>query len=328
MEFAHPKILFALILIPLLTVWYVVKRKRGNASMRVSSAMPFASMPTSWRASLRHIVFALKMLALGCMIVVLSRPQTRDSWHDSSVEGTDIVLAIDISTSMLARDFDPNRLEAAKQVATQFISGRENDNMGLVIFAGESLTGVPLTSDRSTLLNYVQSINTDMLVDGTAIGDGLATSINRIKGGKAKSKSIILMTDGTNNTGVIAPRTAADVAASEGIRVYTIGIGSNGMAEFPVRDYFGRITYEKLPVVIDEVTLKDIAAKTNGKYFKADNDEALSRIFEEIDEMEKTTFDVKQFTHTEDNYQIWALVAFISLVLAAVLKQTVFRTIP
>ncbi|MDE7136128.1 MAG: VWA domain-containing protein, partial [Muribaculaceae bacterium] len=194
MEFAHPRILFLLILVPALIAWYIFRRKSTNATLSVSSVLPFAGMRTSLRASLRHSIFTLNMIALSCMIVALARPQTYDSWHNSRVEGTDIVLAMDISTSMLAKDFDPNRLTAAKQVATTFISGRENDNMGLVIFAGESLTAVPLTSDRATLLNYVASINTNLLADGTAIGDGLATAVNRIKGGKAKSKSIILLT--------------------------------------------------------------------------------------------------------------------------------------
>lgn len=328
MEFAHPKILFLLILVPALCVGYILRRKNANATMSVSAIAPFAKMPTSLRASLRHSLFVLNMVALTCMIVALARPQTYDSWHNSNVEGTDIVIAMDISTSMLAKDFDPNRLTAAKQVATNFISGRENDNMGLVIFAGESLTAVPLTSDRATLLNYIASLNPGMLVDGTAVGDGLATAINRIKGGKAKSKSIILLTDGTNNRGVVMPITAADLAAKEGIKVYTIGIGSNGTAEFPVSDYFGRITYQRMPVVIDEATLQTIASRTGGKYFKATNEKALANIFKEIDEMEKTTFDVRQFSHTEDNYMIWAVIAFACFAAAAFLKQTVFRTFP
>lgn len=328
MEFAHPRILFLLILVPALIAWYIFRRKSTNATLSVSSVLPFAGMRTSLRASLRHSIFALNMIALSCMIVALARPQTYDSWHNSRVEGTDIVLAMDISTSMLAKDFDPNRLTAAKQVATTFISGRENDNMGLVIFAGESLTAVPLTSDRATLLNYVASINTNLLADGTAIGDGLATAVNRIKGGKAKSKSIILLTDGTNNRGVVMPLTAADLAAKEGVKVYTIGIGSNGTAEFPVSDYFGRITYQRMPVVIDENTLKSIAERTGGKYFKATNEMALANIFDEIDKMEKTIFDIRQFSHTEDNYLIWAIIAFGCLAVSVVLKQTVFRTFP
>ena len=262
------------------------------------------------------------------MIIVLARPQTYDHWRTSSVEGTDIVIAMDISSSMLARDFKPDRLEAAKQVAIKFINGRENDNMGLVIFAGESLTGVPLTSDRGTLINYVQALKHSMLQDGTAIGDGLATSINRIKDGKAKSKSIILLTDGSNNTGVVAPMTAAEIAKDLGIKVYTIGVGTNGMADYPVIDYFGRLTYQPMQVVIDENTLTQIADLTGGKYFRATNNKVLSNIFDEIDQLEKTSFDVKQFSHTEDNYMPWALLALALLVVRLILRHTIFRRIP
>jgi Ca-activated chloride channel family protein len=235
---------------------------------------------------------------------------------------------MDISSSMLARDFSPNRMEAAKKVASAFVNGRENDNIGVVIFAGESLTGVPMTSDRATVVNYINGINENMLEDGTAIGDGLATAINRIKNGKAKSKSIILLTDGSNNTGVVPPLTAAEIAKGYGIKVYTIGVGTNGTAPYPQVDYFGRISYAPMPVVIDENTLRQIADKTGGKYFRAVGNRVLEEIFHEIDGLEKSVLDVKNFSHTEDDYFIWALIACGLIALEILLRNTLLRTIP
>lgn len=277
---------------------------------------------------MRHVVFAMQMAAIGCLIVVLARPQTYDSWRSSRVEGTDIILAIDISTSMLARDFKPDRFEAAKDVAARFVSGREGDNMGLVIFAAESFTAVPMTNDRSLLANYIHNLRMGMLEDGTAIGDGLATAINRIREGKAKSKSIILLTDGSNNTGNVAPVTAAEIAAQNGIRVYTIGVGTNGQAPYPQEDMLGRLTYVNMPVVIDEATLQKIASTTGGRYFRATGNRVLSEIFEEIDRLEKTEMDVKNFTQTEDDYMPWALAAFILFAGALLLRSTLLRSIP
>ena len=235
MQLAHPAYLWLLLLWVPLIAWYVYKNTRGrslNASLALSSTRAFASLGTPMRAILRHIVFALQLAAIGCIVVVLARPQTRDSWNTSTVEGTDIILALDISTSMLARDFKPDRFEAAKDVAAKFVAGREGDNIGVVIFAGESFTALPMTADRALIANYIGDIQMGMLEDGTAIGDGLATSINRLKEGKAKSKSIILLTDGSNNTGVVAPQTAAEIAKQLGIKVYTIGVGTNGNAPY------------------------------------------------------------------------------------------------
>ncbi len=270
----------------------------------------------------------LRLLAIGCLIIVLARPQTRDAWRTSHTEGTDMVIALDISSSMLARDFKPDRLEAAKKIAAKFINGRESDNMGLVVFAGEAFTGVPMTTDRAALTNYVNALNREMLEDGTAIGDGLATSINRIKDGKAKSKSIILLTDGSNNTGIVAPLTAAEIAHKMGIKVYTIGIGTNGTAPYPQINMFGRVEYVPMPVVIDEATLKQIADITGGKYFRATGNKVLSEIFEEIDKLEKTELDVRHFSHTEDNYLPWALLALGLFTLEMILRKTWLRTIP
>ncbi|WP_301709304.1 VWA domain-containing protein, partial [uncultured Duncaniella sp.] len=233
-----------------------------------------------------------------------------------------------ISTSMLARDFKPDRFEAAKEVAAKFVSGREGDNIGLVIFAAESFTSLPMTTDRSMIANYINDIKMGMLQDGTAIGDGLATSINRIKEGKAKSKSIILLTDGSNNTGNVAPITASEIAKQLGIKVYTIGIGTNGTAPYPQENEFGRIVYTPLPVVIDEATLKTIAENTGGKYFRATGNNVLKDIFAEIDRLEKTKMDLRNFSSTEDDYMPWAIAALSLFGLAVLLRYTLLRTIP
>jgi Ca-activated chloride channel family protein len=296
--------------------------------MGVSTSGPFSKLKRPFKVYALHGLFVLRLLTIGCLIIVLARPQTRDSWRTSHTEGTDMVIALDISSSMLARDFKPDRLEAAKKIASKFINGRENDNMGLVIFAGEAFTGVPMTSDRATLTNYVNSLNRDMLEDGTAIGDGLATSINRIKDGKAKSKSIILLTDGSNNTGIVAPLTAAEIAHKMGIKVYTIGVGTNGTAPYPQINMFGRMEYVPMPVVIDENTLQQIASITGGKYFRATGNKVLSEIFDEIDKLEKTELNVRHFSHTEDNYMPWALAALGLFLLELILRQTYLRTIP
>ncbi len=329
MTFANPKYLWLfLIYIPLI-IWYVRKHRKDVPTLLVSTTMPFDKLPTSWKVYLRHFMFVLKLGAIGCLIIILCRPQTRDSWQTSETEGTDIVMALDISTSMLARDFRPDRFEAAKDVASQFITGRPTDNIGIVIFAGESFTLVPMTTDKAVLLNYIQEIKMGMLEDGTAIGDGLATAINRIKDGKAKSKSIILLTDGSNNTGKVAPLTAADIAKKLGIKVYTIGVGTNGNALFPVgTNFYGKIEYESLPVVIDEATLRTIASTTGGQYFRATNKSVLKDIFNEIDNLEKTQMDVKQFSHTEDNYMPWALLLLLIVVSEGVIRFTLLRNIP
>ena len=229
---------------------------------------------------------------------------------------------------MLALDFEPYRFGAAKEVAARFISGREADNIGFVIFAGESLTGVPMTVDRAQLLQYLGNLGMNVLEDGTAIGDGIATSLNRLKEGKAKSKSIILLTDGSNNTGVIAPVTASEVAKELGVKIYTIGIGTNGNAPYPVRTLTGRIEFQPQPVVIDEATLKTVAESTGGKYFRATGNRVLEEVFQEIDALEKTHMDVRHFSHTEDNYMLWAWLALALFTLELVLRYTVLRTIP
>lgn len=329
MIFANPSYFWLfLIFIPLI-VWYVMKQKNATPSMLISTTKAFDKVSTSWKVWLRHFMFVLRLAAIGCVIVILARPQTRDRWQTEETEGTDIVLALDVSTSMLARDFRPDRFEAAKEVASKFIAGRETDNIGIVIFSGESFTLVPMTSDKAVLLNYVQDIKMGMLEDGTAIGDGLATAINRIKGGKAKSKSIILLTDGSNNTGIVAPLTAAEIARRMGVKVYTIGVGTNGEAEFPIgRNIYGKVEYQLMPVVIDEVTLKKIANTTGGAYFRATDKSTLNDIFNEIDKLEKTKMDVKQFSHTEDNYLPWALALLALVIVELLARNTILRNIP
>lgn len=328
MLLAHPAYLWLFLLFIPLIAWYVWKRRNLHASLEVSTIAPVARLPRSWKEYLSHLLFIMQLGVIGCIIVILARPQTRDSWHTSSVEGTDIVLALDISTSMLARDFNPDRFEAAKEVASKFVAGRDGDNIGVVIFAAESFTAIPMTTDRSVIANYINDIRMGMLQDGTAIGDGLATSINRIKDGKAKSKSIILLTDGSNNTGNVAPQTAAEIARQMGIKVYTIGIGTNGTAPYPQENMFGRIEYVNLPVVIDETTLRNIAETTGGKYFRATGNNVLSEIFAEIDRLEKTKMDLRNFTSTEDDYMPWAIAALALFGLILLLRYTVLRTIP
>lgn len=329
MKFANPYYLWLfLVYIPLIA-WYVAKNRINTPSIEISTTAPFSKMRTSWLVYLRHVMFAVRLAAIGCLIVILCRPQTTDSWSTSETEGTDIVISLDVSTSMLARDFKPDRFEAAKDVAAQFVAGRETDNIGLVIFAGESFTQVPLTTDRAVLTNYIDDIEIGLLEDGTAIGDGIATAINRLKDGKAKSKSIILLTDGSNNTGVVAPLTAAEIAKKMGIKIYTIGIGKNGTAEYPVgTNFYGRMEYRQLPVVIDEATLRSIASATGGKYFRATNKNVLKQVFDEIDQLEKTKMDVRNFSQTEDNYMPWAWLLLALVVVDIAVRYSLLRSIP
>lgn len=331
--FAHPSYLWLLLLLLPLVVWYVWKHRDLTASISMSTTAQFASLPRSRRGAARHLLFVLQLLAIAALIVVIARPQTVSRWRTSSTSGTEIVLVMDISGSMLAKDFEPNRFGAAKEVATRFVNGRENDALGLVIFAGESFTAVPMTTDRAMLTNYINSLDMNiilhgMLEDGTAIGDGVATAINRIKDGKAKSKSIILITDGTNNRGNVAPNTAAEIAAKYGIKIYTIGVGTKGNAPVPQQNAFGRIEYVSMPVTIDENTLKQMASMTGGKYFRATGNEVLNDVFDEIDSLEKTEIDVRNFSNTDDDYMTWGALALGFLVLSMLLRMTLLRSNP
>lgn len=328
MQFAHPGYLWLLLILVPIIVWYVFKHREAHPALHISSTLPFSEVGRSYKEYLMHGLFVLRLFTITCVIVILARPQTHDSWNTTNTEGIDIILALDVSPSMLAKDFTPDRLEAAKKVAINFVSSRESDNIGVVMFAEECLTGVPMTMDRSILTNYIQGIQMNMLGSSTAIGDGIITSVNRIKNGKAKSKIIILLTDGSNNSGIVAPKTAAEVAKKFGVKIYTIGIGTNGTALFPQISYFGKIEYVPQEVVIDEATLKEIAATTGGKYFRATGNNVLQDVFDQIDQLEKTEMDIRNFSHTEDNYWIWAIMALASLSLELILRHTILRTIP
>ena len=269
------------------------------------------------------------MVAVGAVIIALARPQSKLSRQEMKVEGIDIVLAMDVSGSMLAEDFKPNRLEAAKKVASDFIDGRKNDRMGLVVFSGEAFTQVPLTIDHGVLLKQLHAVKSGMVKDGTALGDGLATAINRIKDSEAKSKVIILLTDGINNMGAVDPQSAAEIAALYNIRLYTIGVGTKGLAPYPFRDQFGRTHYQNIPVELDEGLLTQMAQSTNdGQYFRATNKKSLEKIFKQIDEMEKSKIDVTQYAQTKDEYQGWLILAALALLLEILLGLFYFRSTP
>ena len=328
MVFANPTYLYLLLLLVPLIGWYIYKLHKSQASLQVSSSEAFQLPGTSsWTVYMRHLPFVLRMLAIALLIVVLARPQSTNSWQNSSTEGIDIVMAMDISTSMLAEDLKPNRLEAAKDVAASFINGRQNDNIGLVVFAAESFTQCPLTIDHGVLLNLFKDIQPGIIQDGTAIGLGLANAVSRIKDSQAKSKVIILLTDGVNNTGEIAPVTAAEIAKTFGIRVYTIGVGTQGEAPYPIPTAFG-VQYQNVPVEIDEQVLKQIASTTGGQYFRATDNSSLKEIYSEIDQLEKTKISVQEFSKKQEEYKNWALLVFALLLIEVLLRNTVLRNIP
>lgn len=328
MVFANPTYLYLLLLLVPLIGWYIYKLHKSQASLQVSSSEAFQLPGTSsWKVYMRHLPFVLRMLAIALLIVVLARPQSTNSWQNSSTEGIDIVMAMDISTSMLAEDLKPNRLEAAKDVAASFINGRQNDNIGLVVFAAESFTQCPLTIDHGVLLNLFKDIQPGIIQNGTAIGLGLANAVSRIKDSQAKSKVIILLTDGVNNTGEIAPVTAAEIAKTFGIRVYTIGVGTQGEAPYPIPTAFG-VQYQNIPVEIDEQVLKQIASTTGGQYFRATDNSSLKEIYSEIDQLEKTKISVQEFSKKQEEYKNWALLVFALLLIEVLLRNTVLRNIP
>lgn len=328
MVFANPTYLYLLLLLIPMIGWYIYKLRKSQASLQVSSTEAFeVAGAVSWKVYLRHVPFVLRTLAIALLIVVLARPQSTDSWQNSTTEGIDIVMAMDISTSMLAEDLKPNRLEAAKDVAASFINGRQNDNIGLVVFAAESFTQCPLTIDHGVLLNLFKDIQPGIIQDGTAIGLGLANAVSRIKDSQTKSKVIILLTDGVNNTGEIAPVTAAEIAKTFGIRVYTIGVGTQGEAPYPIPTAFG-IQYQNVPVEIDEQVLKQIASTTGGQYFRATDNASLKEIYSEIDQMEKTKISVQEFSKKQEEYKNWALIVFALLLVEVLLRNTLLRNIP
>lgn len=321
----HPFLLLLFLLYIPLIAWYLWKYRNANPSLGISTSSPVVKLPLSWKQILIHVGFALQLVSLGGLIVALARPQSYDAFNQSRINGTDIVIALDISGSMTAKDFKPSRFVAAKEVASKFVNQREHDNMGLVVFAGESLSLMPLTNDRGALINAIDNIEMGDLTDGTAIGDGLVSAINRIISGSAKSKSIILLTDGTNNAGEVPPITAAQIAKQKGVRVYTIGVGTNGTINVPDPYGFSSTTIE---TKIDEESLKEIADLTNGMYFRAKDEKVLAKVFNAIDKLEKSILDVDSFSYTEENFEPWILLSLCSLGLYLLLRYTVLRRIP
>ena len=327
MILANPYYLYLLMLIIPAVVWYVLKRKKRYATLQVSNSFAFEGLKPCWKDRLEHVPFILKMLAFVMIVIALARPQSTNSWQNVSKEGIDIVVALDISSSMLAEDLKPNRLEAAKNVASSFISGRPNDNIGLVVFSAESFTQCPLTTDHAVLLNLFGGIQSGMIEDGTAIGLGLANAVNRIKDSQAKSKVIILLTDGSNNRGDIDPITAADLAKTFGVRVYTIGIGTRGKAPYPFQTAFG-VQYQNIDVVIDEEPLRQISSITGGKYYRATNNNKLKSIYNEIDQLEKTKMKVHEYSKKNEEYRTFGIIALMFLLLEIFLRNTVLRRLP
>ncbi|NVO09298.1 MAG: VWA domain-containing protein [Bacteroidales bacterium] len=325
--FAHPKFFYLLLLIPAMVAWYIFRQKDSKASLQISTLQSFAKSPVSIKVYLRHILFALRVIVITLIIIVLARPQSTNTWKNVTTEGIDIILAIDVSGSMLARDFTPDRLEAAKEIGIKFISGRQTDRMGLVVFSGESFTLCPLTTDHASLINMFKDIKMGILEDGTAIGSGLATAISRLKDSNALSRVVILLTDGVNNRGEIAPLTAAEIAKSYGVRVYPVGIGSIGTAPYPVQTPFG-VQYQNMEVKIDEEVLQQIAEMTGGKYFRATNNKALEQVYSEIDKLERSKIAVTEYNKREERFRIFGLIALLLIASEFVLRSTIFRSIP
>jgi len=300
--------------------------KTRTARTQVSSTSPVFKAPKTIRHYLRHLIFICQVIAIAFFVVVLARPQSSSSWENVTTEGIDIIIALDISSSMLARDFSPDRLEAAKNVAMEFISGREHDRMGLVVFAGEAFTQCPLTTDRAVLLNLFKDLKSGLIEDGTAIGNGLATGVSRLKDSEAISRVVILLTDGENNRGEVAPMTAAEIAKTFGIRVYTVGVGSVGTAPYPVQTPFG-IELRDMEVKIDEDLLTQIANITGGQYFRATSNKKLEEIYKEIDKLEKSKIDVQQFSRRSEEFLPFAILGALFLIADLFLRTTIFRKI-
>ncbi len=327
MEFGNPEYLYGLLVLPLLAVWYTRRHNAATSDVRFSTLRPFEGVRPTVKERLRHMPFVFRMLVIALLVVGFARPRTTSQGENIYTEGIDIVLLLDISGSMLAEDFHPNRIEAAKEVAQQFIDGRQNDRIGLVIFAGESFTQCPMTLDYRVLKNLLRQVKPGVVEDGTAIGMAIAQGVNRLKESKTKSKVMILLTDGVNNRGEIDPLTATQIAQTFGIRMYTVGVGTIGEAPYPVQTPFG-IRYQNVPVDVDEKTLQQIAIMTKGQYFRATNNRSLKQIYDEIDEMEKTRIEVKAYrSYTELFYQ-WVGLGLVVLLLEVGLKFTVLRKLP
>jgi len=316
-----------LLLLPLMYLWYRNRHTNQFSSLLVTTIRSFGAS-RSWKTQFRHIPFVLRMAAIACIIVVLARPQTRNDQQMVSGEGVDIMLCMDVSGSMLAQDFEPNRLEAMKQVAVNFVDRRPTDRIGLVIFAGESFTASPITMDRTSLKAQIYNAQSGYLADGTAIGDGLSTSVERLKSSKARSRVIILLTDGENQGGLIDPYSAKEIAKSVGIKVYTIGMGTEGFAPAPMRTESGDLTIQNQRVNIDEKLLREIASETGGLYFRARDNGSLQRIYTEIDRLEKSTIEITALKRFREEYLPFAILAFVLLLAEVALRYTLFRKFP
>ena len=327
-RFVNPHLLWLLWVLVPMVAYYVYRSRQGGATLRISTVDGVKNLPHSLKYYLRHLPFVLRCLAVAALIVALARPQSAQHHSNETTEGIDIVLSLDISGSMLARDFQPDRITAAKEVAAHFINDRPNDRIGLVVFAGESFTQSPLTTDKASLLTLLAGVKSGIIEDGTAIGNGLATALNRLRESQAKSKVVILLTDGVNNSGQIAPLTAADIAQSLGIRVYTIGVGTMGTAPYPMLDMWGNISFQPMKVEIDEAVLQQIAEKTGGQYFRATDKETLEAIYDEINDLETSKVEVENFTRYEERFAPFALLALGLLLIEFLLKNLYLRRIP
>lgn len=326
-KFAYPWVFYLLLLLPLSALWYFWRGKNNQSSFKYSSLKILSGYRKSMREKFRHTPFILRLIALALMIVALARPQSFSSGENVYTEGIDIALLLDISGSMLAEDFKPNRIGAAKNVIDEFIEGRTSDKIGLVIFSYESFTQCPLTIDYRVLRGLLKDVKSGMIQDGTAIGTAIANGVNRLKDSKSKSKVIILLTDGVNNSGEVDPVTAAQIAKTFGIRIYTIGVGTIGQAPYPFQTPFG-IRYQMMPVEIDEAVLTKIARITNGKYFRAVNNRKLESIYREIDKLEKTKVEVSSYRNARELFYPWLFAGLVLLFAEIVLSRTVFRKLP
>ena len=328
--FAYPWILFFLIIIPVMIFWYWKFGRTKQPSITYSSLKSFENLPKTWKEKFRHLPIMLRSIAIALLIIALARPQSFSSGQNVTTEGIDIVIALDVSGSMISEDFKPNRVGAAKAVAEKFINKRPNDRIGLVVFAREAFTQCPVTIDHNVLINLLNKVEPDMggtIPDGTAIGNGLADAVGRLKNSQAKSKVIILLTDGVNNAGEVDPLTAAEIAKTYGIRVYTIGIGTNGQAPYPVQTPFG-IRYQMMPVEIDEGLLQNIAQTTGGEYFRATNNRTLNDIYKKIDKLEKSKIQVTSYRNAAELFGGWLDAGLILLLLEMVMSRVVFRKVP
>lgn len=325
--FASQDRLWLLLLLIPMTIWYLMQKRKSQATLQLSSVESFRNKGLSFKRYFRHILFVLRTLAVSALIIALARPQKIGNVRNSMSEGIDIVITLDISSSMLARDFTPDRLEASKEIAMQFINGRKFDRIGLVLFSGEAFTQCPLTNDYAVLLNLFKDIETGMIEDGTAIGNGLLNSVNRLKDSEAKSKVIILLTDGVNNRGEADPITAAEIAAKYNIRIYTVGVGKTGTAPYPVQTAFG-VQYQQMEVKIDEKSLEDIADLTGGRYFRATNNKKLKAIYKEIDKLEKSKIEIQEYEKRSEEFFLFVLIAGTLIFIELLLRFTIFRNIP